>query len=237
MTESALPRPNRFPWLLPLVIFLAVLATLIAAVIFAREAGKSEAPPQPGAFIPPPGADYVAYDVERTDGATIKVTTGTGREATSIDLALPAGTHVWLLEPATAAELQPPLVVSVIAIPNEVRNYTIKLMAFAPPQGEIAFDGEPIPLADGFLGHELSRDPKERTVVSALLESFDGKSGVTKTSTGPGTLFVEDGAPIRLLRQGEPADIQPGDRLAVHTAANGTPDVSRGVFVLTDGAK
>jgi hypothetical protein len=124
-----------------------------------------------------------------------------------------------------------------VAIPNEVRNYTIKLMAFAPVAGEVVFDGEPIPLADGFLGHEVSIDPRERSAVSAVLESFVGRDGVTKTSTGPGTLFVDDEAPIRLLRAGEPSEIQPGDRIALYKDTDGAPDVTQGVLVLTGGAR
>ena len=237
MTESALPRPSKFPWLVPAAIFLVVLAALIAVLLFAREASKSEAPPEPGAFVPPVALDYVAYNVERADGGTLKVTSGTSRESVSLDLTLPADTRVWMFEPATPADLKPPLVVNVIAIQNEVRNYTIRLMAFAPPQGDVAVDGQPIALADGFFGYETSLDPKERAVVSALLESFDGRSGVTKTSTGPGTLFVDESASIRLLRAGTTSEIQPGDRIAIHPGADGTPDVSRGVLVLTGGAK
>ncbi|MGE0600457.1 MAG: hypothetical protein AB7J35_15005 [Dehalococcoidia bacterium] len=237
MTESALPRPSRFPWLIPAVIFVVVLAALIGVLVFAREASKSEAPPEPGAFVPPPPLDYVAYNVERSDGGVLKVTSGIGRDSTSLDINLPAGTRVWMLEPATAADLKPPLVVSVVAIQNEVRNYTIRMLAFAAPQGDVVVNGQPIPLADGFLGHETSRDATERTVISELLESFDGRNGVTKTSTGPGTLYVDENAPIRLLRTGTPDEIQPGDRIAIHPAADGSPDPSRGVLVLTGGAK
>ncbi|MGE3076193.1 MAG: hypothetical protein AB7N24_09955 [Dehalococcoidia bacterium] len=237
MTESALPRPSRFPWLIPAVIFMVVLAALIAVLVFAREASKSEAPPEPAAFVPPPPLDYVGYSVERADAGALKLTSGIGREAISIDVNLPANTRVWMLEPATAADLKPPLVVSVVAIQNEVRNYTIRMLAFASPQGDVVVDGKPIPLADGFLGHETSRDPTERTVISELLESFDGRNGVTKTSTGPGTLYVDENAPIRLLRAGSVDEIEPGDRIAIHRAADGSPDPSRGVLVLSGGAK
>lgn len=237
MTESAPPRPSRFPWLLPAAIFVMVLGALIAVVVLAREAGKSDAPPQPESFVPPSGLPYTAYDVERSEAGKLKVTSGTAREAVSIELAIPAGTRVWLLEPATAADLKPPLVANVIAVQNEVRNYTIRLMAFAPPQGDVSFDGAPLTLADGFLGHETSRDPRERTVASALLKSFDGRNGVTQTSTGPGTLYVDAEAPVGLLRGGQPQDIQPGDRIAVRPGPDGKPDVSQGVFVLTGGAR
>jgi hypothetical protein len=60
---------------------------------------------------------------------------------------------------------------------------------------------------------------------------------VTRTANGPGTLFVDEGAPIRLLGAGQPSEVQPGDRIAVHAGADGKPDVSQGVLVLTGGAR
>ena len=237
MTESVLPRPSRFPWLLPAGIFAVVLAILIAVVLFARESAKSEAPPQPPAFSAPASLPYIAYDVERSEGGRLQVSTGNARDVTSSELVLAPGTSVWLFDVATAADLQPPLLVNVIAIPNEVRNYTIKTMAFAPPQGTVTFEEPFLALADGFFGHETSRDQKERVVASSLLETFDGRNGVTKTSTGPGTLYVDEGAPIRLLRTGEPTEIEPGDRIALHPDANGNPDPAQGVFVLVGGAR
>lgn len=237
MTEQALPPPARFPWLAPALIFTFVLAALVGVVLFAREAGEPDQPPQPGAFELPPGLPYAAFDVERAESGKLTLTSGNAREATTRDLELGAATRVWLLAPATPAELVPPMVVNVISIPNEVRNYTIKLIAAAPAPANVGFEGTFIPLADGFAGHEASRDAKERPVVSAILESFDGRKGVTKTAAGPGTLYVDPGAPIRVLRQGTAGDIQPGDRVALHLDSSGQPDPSRGVLVLTGGAR
>ena len=237
MTEAALPRPSRFPWLIPAAIFVVVLAALIGVVLFAREAGKSDAPPQPGAFVAPSGIPYTAYDVESSQDGKLKVATGTGRDITSSEMNLPSTTRVWLMEPATAADLNPLLIVNAIGIANEVRNYTIKMMVFSKPTGAISFENPFLSVADGFVGHETSRDTKERVVVSVLLESFDGRDGVTKTSTGAGTLYVDPDAPIRLIRLATPGDIQPGDRIALHHDAHGKPDSSLGVLVLQGGAR
>ncbi|MBK6319936.1 MAG: hypothetical protein IPF51_14430 [Dehalococcoidia bacterium] len=237
MTESALPRPARFPWLLPVAIFLVVMAALAAVLLFAREAGKSDAPPPLDAFVPPPGLPYAAYNVERSQAGKLTVTTGTAKDATALDLDLPSGTRVWFLRTGTPAEIKPPLLVNVIAVPNEVRNYTITMLAFGRPAGIVSFEDGPLALADGFYGYETSREGRERAVVSAVLESFDGRNGVTRTANGPGTIFVDEGAPIRLLVAGEPAAIQPGDRIALHLRADGTPDVAQGVLVLVAGAR
>ena len=237
MTEQALPRPARFPWLLPVAIFVVVLAALIAVVVFARESSKSDAPPQPPAFVAPQLVTYTAFDVEANDGGKLKVSSGAAQTATSSDLELPAGTRVWIMEPAIAADLEPPLKVNVIGIPNEVRNYTIRLMVAAEPGGAVTFDQPFIELFDGFYGHEASRDARERVVLSVLLESFDGRDGVTQTANGPGTLYIDNGAPLRLVVSAGPGDIEPGDRLALHHGANGTPDPALGVLVLRGGAR
>ena len=238
MTESALPPPSRFPaWALPAGLAVALLAMLLGIVLFARQAGKSDVPPEPGAFQRPANRDYQGYDVEASENGAVKLTTGAGQQSVTVDIQLGNSDRIWLLDAATAADLKPPLIVNVISIPNEVRNYTIRLMAFAPAPANVTFDGDFIPLADGFAGYEPSRDTNERAVVSAILESFDGRNGVTRTSTGPGTLYIDAGAPIRLLRQGAATDVKPGDRVALHLDAQGKPDPSRGVLVLTGGAR
>jgi hypothetical protein len=237
MTEQALPRPSRFPWLLPAVLFAVVMAALVGVILFARESSKSDAPPRPPAFVPPQLQTYTAFDVEGNDNGNLRVSSGSAQTATSSDLALPAGTRVWVMEPASAKDLQPPLKVNVIGIPNEVRNYTIKMLVAAEPAGDVSFAEPFIELFDGFYGHETSRDTRERVVLSVVLESFDGRQGVTKTANGPGTLYIDDGAPLRVVRAGAPADIEPGDRIALRHGANGQPDASLGVLVLRGGAR
>lgn len=232
-----MPRPSRFPWLVPAALLVALATVLVAVVIFARESGKSDAPPAVGEFQRPPALAYSGYDVERSENGVLKLTAGSGQLSVSIDMQLNATHRVWLLEPIAIGDIKPPLVVNVISVPNEVRNYTIKLLAFAPAPASINFDGPFIPLADGFAGYEPSREVTERAVVSAILVTFDGRNGVTNTSTGPGTIYIDPGAPIRFLRAGLPSDIKPGDRVAFHSGADGKPDPAQGVLVLTGGAR
>ncbi len=234
MAESVLPKPSRFPpWALPAGLAVVLLAMLLGIVIFAREAGKTDVPPEPGAFQQPPAPGYAAFDVQQSAGGVLTLTSGTGSQAATTTVTLGPSDRIWLLQQAAISDVKPPMVVNVVAIQNEVRNYTIHLLAFGPVPSQVNFDGPFIPLQDGFTGYETSRDTTERVVVSAVLESFDGRNGVTKTSTGPGTLYLDPGAPIRIINQGSPADIQPGDRVAFHTTADGKPDPSQSVLVLT----
>lgn len=219
---------------MPVVLVLVFVVAVAGVLLFARQAAESDAPPPAAAFVPPPGLAYVAFDVERSDGGVLRVVSGGGQQSTAIDVTLGADARVWLLEPARLEDLQPPLAVNVIAIPNEVRNFSIHLLAFAPANGSEVLDAEFVPLADGFGGHETSRDVRERPVVSGVVERFDGKIAIVKTEAGQATIEIDPGAPVRLLRGGTLGEVRPGDRVAFHRAADGSPDVSRGVLVLTN---
>lgn len=219
---------------MPAALVIVFVVAVAGVLVFARQAAESDAPPPAAGFVPPPGLSYVAFDVERNDGGVLRVVSGGGQQSTAVDVTLGADARVWLLEPATLETLQAPLVVNVIAIPNEVRNFSIHLLAFAPADGTEVLDAEFVPLADGFGGHEASRDVRERPVVSGVVERFDGKVGYVKTEPGQVTIEIDPGAPVRLLRVGTAGEVRPGDRVAFHRAADGGPDVSRGVLVLTN---
>ena len=237
MTEQALPRPARFPWLVPVLLLVVLIAALVGVILFAREAGKSEAPPEPRAFVAPQLKTYTAFDVEENAGGNLKVSSGRAQDASSSDLAIPPGTRIWFMEPIAPDAVKPPLRVNVVAIPKEVRNYTMRMLVLVPESGPVSVESPILPLVDGFFGYEASRDLRERVVLSVLLTSFDGRDGVTSTANGAGTLYIDPGAPVRLVRSGTPGEIAPGDRLAIHNAADGSPDLSAGVLVLVGGAK
>jgi hypothetical protein len=228
------PRSPRLGWVIPLALLLVFFVAVAGVLVFARQAAESDAPPPAAGFVPPPGLSYVAFDVERNDNGVLRVVSGGGQQSAALDVTLGADARVWLLEPAALEDLQAPLVVNAIAIPNEVRNFSIHLLAFGPATGAEVLDAEFVPLADGFAGHETSRDVRERPVVSGVVERFDGNIGYVTTEAGQATIEIDPGAPVRLLRPGSAAEIRPGDRVAFHRAADGSPDVSRGVLVLTN---
>lgn len=232
-STAGLPRRPRLTWLVPAVLAALVVGAMAGVLVLARQAAQPDSPP-PVAFVPPPPPSFVAFDVERNDGGVLRLTAGSGQQSAASEVALAADARVWLLEPAVPSDLQAPLVVNVIAIPNEVRNFTIHLLAFAPATGSEALDAEFVALADGFAGHETSRDPRDRPVVSGVVERFDGNIGYVKTEAGQATIEIDADAPVRLLRRGGTADIQPGDRVAFHRGADGSPEATRGVLVLAN---
>jgi hypothetical protein len=233
-SPAEVARSPRLAWLVPAVLVVVFIAAVAGVLLFARQAAESDAPPPAAAFVPPPGLAYVAFDVERNDGGVLRVVSGGGQQSAAIDVTLGTDAKVWLLEPAALEDLQAPMVVNVISIPNEVRNFSIHLLAFAPANGSEALGAEFVPLADGFAGHETSRDGRERPVVSGVVERFDGKIAFVKTEAGQATIEIDPGAPVRLLRGGTAGEVRPGDRVAFHRATDGSPDVSRGVLVLTN---
>ncbi len=245
-TPSAIPVPSplmaapaevirspRTPWLLPAALAVMVVVALAAVLFLANRAAEPDVPAVAGPFVPPPALPYNGYDVERNQGGVLRLSGGGG--APAIDAQLPADARVWFLEPATLADLEPPMVVNVIAVPNEVRNFAIRMLAFGPAgDGGSINDEEFIPLADGFAGHETSADVAERTMLSGVARSIDGNIvNVLLNGGTPSTIEIDDGAPVRVLRQGTAAEIQPGFRVALHLDASGAPDATRGILVLT----
>lgn len=210
-----------------------VVVGLVAVLIFANQAAEPDVPPPAGAFVPPAELPYQAFDVERNADGVLRLSSGGG--ATAIDVPVSADTSVWLLEPAELADIEAPVVVNVIAIPNEVRNFAIRLLAFGPPgEGGQIDGGEFIALAGDFAGHEVSADAAERTVLSGVVRSIDGNVlTVLLNNGGNSTIEIEGGAPIRVIREGSSAEIQPGYRVALHRDAAGIVDPSRGILVLT----
>ena len=228
------PRAPRAPWLLPALLVVMVLAALIAILLFANRAAEPDVPPPAGPFVPPAGLPYRAYDVElRSADGTLRL--GSGGGAPAIEVNVPQGAELWVLSPATLADVTVPAVVNIIAVPNEVRNFAIRLVAFGVPgEGGQTGTGEFIPLASAFAGHEVSVDQAERTVISGVARSIEGNVlSVLMNGGRTSTLEIDPGAPVRVLRPGSIQDIAPGDRVALHLDAAGQPDPARGILVLT----
>lgn len=228
-----MPRSPRAPWLLPAGLALMVVVGLVAVLIFANQAAEPDVPPPAAAFVPPAELPYQAFDVERNADGVLRLSSGGG--APAVDVPVTANTRVWLLEPTALTSLEPPMVVNVIAVPNEVRNFAIRLLAFGPSgEGGTTNGEEFIPLADAFGGHEVSADAAERTVLSGVVRSIDGNIlNVLLNGGGSSTIELEPGAPLRAIRPGQTSEITPGDRVALHKDAAGNPDPSQGILVLT----
>lgn len=217
-------------WLLPLGLAVMVVAGLATVLVLANQAAEPDVPPAAPAFSPPPPLPYAAYDVERNEGGVLRLSGGPGG---AFDVAMGGGTEVWLLEPVALADLEAPMVVNVIAIPNEVRNFAIKSVVFGPAgDGGTVNDQEFIPVAAGFAGHEASGDAAEKPVLSGVVRGIEGNVlNVLQNGGGFATIEIDEGSPLLMVTQGDVADIRPGYRVAFHLDANGNPDPGQGVLV------
>lgn len=220
-------------WLLPLGLAVMVIAGLATVLVLANQAAEPDAPPAAPAFSPPEPLPYVAYDVERNQAGTLRLSGGPGG---AIELNVAAGTDIWLLEPATLADLEAPMVVNVIAIPNEVRNFAIRSVVFGPSGdgGSITGD-EFMPVASDFAGHEASAEPAEKPVMSGIVRSIQGNVlNVLQNGGSNATIEIDGSAPLRIVTPVGVEAIRPGYRVAFHLDAAGNPDPARGVLVLPE---
>jgi hypothetical protein len=229
------PSRGRLPqWFVPVGLLLVFVALVATILFLAQRASQPDAPPKPGPFQGPVPVEPVApFDVETANAGALGLQSGASAQAVQVTLA--PSIPVEFLEPAAPSTIVPGEVVTVIGIPNEVKSFSIRLVVVFPP--DAPFDGDGIARSpSGFAGHESERDQDERPILSGTVASISGKTLTLFTPSGPMTLDLEATAPLRRLETGTGMDVQPADRLAVHTV-DGQLEWSRGVLVLVQGAR
>lgn len=234
-------------WLAPVALLLLLAAIIVSVVLVARELGKADVPPQPDRFVAPTVSHpTVAFNVQSRNGATLRPGEGD-------DVVVPAGTPVEILEAAPPSVILAGQWLTVIGIPNGVKNFSIRMILVQDRQGTADADGLLRTIA-GFAGDEANADKTEAVILggrvtSAAPAEFDaireaaparvpGIRATIETAVGSVTIEVmNDGPTVRILRQGGPDDINESDRVAFHAAADGKPDVGKGALVLRRGAR
>lgn len=228
------PRGNLPRWLVPAVFGAFAVAGMVAIVVLASRSGGSDAPPEPGAFATPPASRVVtAYDVREVAGDVVTLASAGSTADRPFTASIPAGAAVEVLAPATAGELEPGDWVTIIGIPNEVRNYSItSIVAIPAPQGT-AVDGLRATVS-GFLGHEANRVAEEVPIVGGEVVRIDAGTISLEGPDGPMTIAVTENAPLARVVAGTAAVIAEGDRIAVTGASI---DDAEAVLVLPGGAR
>ena len=216
------------PWLVPAALGLAVLATLIAVIVLSQRVGDDDLRPQAPPF---------AYAGERPTTVRLTVKQAGDGKITLVEdaakgapapaareFALGIETVIEVLTPVeSAAQVNAGDWVSVVGIPNEVRNFTIHavvvLRAGSEPDAEHVKHS-----AAGFAGYEAGIDGSDRVLVGGPVERVDGNVLTLRGPSGSITVQLTAGAPIYRLAAGTLADIHEGDRVAVQgMTATGTP--------------
>jgi hypothetical protein len=235
------PRPRLPAWLPAAILGTLLLAGLVVVVLLARGSAQSDVPAPLGPFSPPGAANpTVTYDVERADGGRLTVGSGSDAGRVRVDIEVPAGGKVDVLESVGRADIKRAIQqgdwVTVIGVKNEVKNFSIRTVLIIPGGGTPDGDGF-VRTPGGFSGDEAARDSAEAPVLGGPVDQITATGVTLKTAAGTVSLDFTGAAPVRRLRPGLPADIHEGDRVAFHTGADGKADVARGALVLVGGAK
>lgn len=210
------PEPGgRRPWLAPALLgggMLLVLALIAVLVV----SGREKEPPRPGPFALPTAARPVAAaDVQQVRPGSL-VVAGSGGNETA---ALRPDVQVYRLAPARAADAVPGDWVTVIGIPNEVLNYTIRRVVIIPAALSPTPDGDGLPrIPAGFAGHEAQLDQKERPLMFGRVERVQGNQIALITRAGPFTLDTGSTKLLSRLTGVDAAAIRAGDHAAWFTA-------------------
>lgn len=235
MSTAEQAPPSRTPltaWIVPAVFGLLLVGGLIAVLVLARQAAKPDAPPEPGAFVPPATAHpSAAFDVQRVDGGTLTVT---GNSKDSQQMTLPATARVEILDAIAPADLHPGDWLTVVGVSNEVKSFGIRSIVVVSSPGSPDADGI-VRTPAGFAGNEASRDPKELPILGGTVTRADSLSATLQTASGPITISFAGAPPLRKVRAGSLADVHEGDRLSFLTAG-GAPNLGA-ALVLPGGAR
>ncbi|MBI5947338.1 MAG: hypothetical protein HY875_04290 [Chloroflexi bacterium] len=235
-TLAAQRRPLR-QWLVPLVVGVLVLAGVIAVVVLAQQAGTSDAPPEPGAFVPPAAiGQTVAFDVQQAQSGKLNLASPSGPQAARFkasvrDLALPDSTPVEVLTSSKLTDVRPGDWVTVFGVFNEVRNFAIRSVVVIRDPGKPLDDGF-VRSPAGFLGDEAAKDQAERPILGGLVESVGDKSLVITGATGAVTITLSATPPLYRLVAANMGAIVEGGRAAFLLPAGAGIEATTAVLVL-----
>ena len=209
-----------------------LLAAIAAIILLAQRAASTDAPAEPAGFTPPTSPQPMVADVQGAEGGKLSLRIG---DAT-IEIEAPAQAPVEVLEPITPAEIAVGAWIQVIGVPNEVKNFSIRLLVVFPTPTAPG-EGGVVRSALGFGGYEAERDAHEGPVLGGTVESVAGQQIRLRAAIGPVDLSVSPGVPLRRLRPGTVEEIRAGDRIAVRGSQGGKPDLATGTLVLAGGAR
>ena len=235
--HAAPKRPRLFkPWMIPAG-FLALLFVASIGVYFAaNSSGADQSQPTLKPFAGPlSDTPTLAFDVSGVAGGKLSLAAGAkGANTAALDLQPAADLRAEILAPAAAADIRLGDDIVIVGVPNEVRSFAIRLIIIVPAElrqasGELS--------AGGFAGHEAERDQTERVVLRGKITAASATK-LSVTSGGADVTFdLTPAAPLRKMKVGTTADIRSSDRIALHATADGKPDATKPILVLTGGAQ
>ena len=200
---------------LPVACLVAIVGVGGVVIGLSQTVGGSDERPPPPAFTGPAAAVITVLDVKQRNGDKLTLIKQIGETATQQEFVVTPGLAVERLRPITAADVQPGDWVTVIGIPDDVKNFSIQALIVFPAGATTSADGV-ARSKGGFLGHETARDPNARPIVGGVVERVTGKDIVLKGPDGSITVQFGPEAKARAYRleAATPADVKEGDRMA-----------------------
>jgi hypothetical protein len=214
------PSPRRFSagWLLPAALATAAVATIVGVVVLSQHVGNDNVPARPPAFsYSPPATGVTRMSVRQAGNGTLTAVEDAPKGAAAPnprEITAAASTIVEVLKPSTSAAIQPGDWVTVIGIPNDVRNFSIHAVLDIPGVTRAGADGVGRS-AGGFGGDEASPNADDRVILGGAVQQVQGDSLTLKGPAGPITVLLTASAPVYRLEAGTLGDIHEGDRIAV----------------------
>lgn len=212
MTAPPALAPRR-GWLLPAVLTVVAVTVVVAVAGLAWALNRDGLPAAPPAFrAPAPLTPANVYEVKEANESGLVLASADG----ATDIRVPRPTTIDTV--LQGGSLSAGDWVNVIGIVDEVRNFSIRAILVLPEHGAPGADGV-ARTPSGFTGLETRRDPIERIVIGGQVVRVDAKSATLNGPAGEITLTITKDAQLFHVREGNPAEIRAGDRLASTRAA------------------
>lgn len=215
------------PWAIPAALGMAVLATLIAVIVLSQRVGDENLRPAAPPFANAgerPATVRLNVKQAREGKITLVEDAVKGAPAPAAREFVPGTeTAIEVLTPVeSVAGVNPGDWVTIIGIPNEVRNFVVHAVVVLRAGGEP--DAEHVKRsAAGFAGYEAGIDTADRVLTGGPVERVDGNVLTLRGPAGSITVQLTAGAPVFRLAAGTVADIHEGDRVAVQGMTATTP--------------
>jgi hypothetical protein len=216
--------------LAPVALGVVLLAAAVAAIVLATR-GREDGPPDVGAFTPPvPAHPASAQDVQQVRGGVLTLAGAAG----PVDVTPSAGIPVYLLQPSAIDAAAPGDWVTLVGISNEVLNFTIRHVLIIPAGAGAAPDADGIArLPFGLAGHEATRDPRERPILSGKVEAVSSRELTITVNGRTATVEASTSGIVRRLAPADLSAIREGDRVAFAPASQGADaSTAKGFIVL-----
>ena len=222
------PGSRRFSggWILPAVLVTAAVATILGVVVLSQHVGSDNVPPQSPPFsYSPPATGVTRMSVRQSTNGNLTAAEDAPKGSAAPSprqISASSSTIVEVLKPATSAAIQPGDWITVVGIPNNVRNFSIHAVLDIPGVKAAGADGVGRS-AGGFGGDEASPNAADRVILGGPVNAVQGDAITLIGPAGPITVQLTPAAPLYRLETATLADVHEGDRIAVKGADPSAP--------------